>query len=121
MTIKLGVIMNAVPVLQKIAQAQLPAVTAFNLYKVTKALEVERENFEGRRMDLIKKYSNGFNKETREYTFPEENRIKFMDEINELLNVEVELNTPAVNIIDSGISISVAEIEAISFLLPEES
>ena len=120
MKVKLGEIMNAIPVLQKVAQAQLPAAIAFNLYKVTKVLEVERENFEGRRMDLIKKYSDGFNEETREYTFPEDNRAKFMKEINELLNVEVELNTPVVNLVDSGINISVAEIEAISFLLPEE-
>ena len=115
-TITLRKAISATAVLQRIAQAKMPASTSFKVYKMLKALNAETDSYEATRLQVIEKHSDGTN-EQQEYTFPnDEARNKCIDELEELLNTEISFDTYDVDLSTLDIDISPVEIEIIDFL-----
>ena len=102
--VKLSDLVNSTETLQKLAQKDFKAKLAWSIARLLKAAEVEIQNFNDARVELIKKY--GEKDENGELISDEkgnckivENFVKeFNEELNELINSEVEINANKINI-----------------------
>ena len=96
--IKINDILNSVEVLQKLSETKLKAKLAWQVGRLLKATDVEIQQFNDARMNLIKKY--GEKDENGELITDEggncrivpEHSKDFSNELNELINEEVEIN-----------------------------
>lgn len=96
--INLKDILNAKPTIEKLLGEPLPAIMAYELRKFFKIIEEEFDNFNKIKNDKIIEY--GEKKEDGTYFIDKDNKNyqKFIDEINELLDKEIEINSPKLNI-----------------------
>lgn len=97
-SVKLLDIIDAVPVLRKLAESTFSGAIAFKIARLVKACEVELQTFEESRRKIIEEYGEKDEKgelkifENQQIRVKEEYREKCAVSLNELLNTEVELN-----------------------------
>lgn len=92
-------LINAVPALQKLVREDLPLRTAYRLSKMVRKVNEELDFFKAKEVELKAKH---------EYKVP-------VQEYNELLNLEIDWDEPTITIpLDNNISLSVADIEALT-------
>ena len=104
--LKLGELLNSVEVLQKLASKELKAKPAWQTSRILKAAEKEIQEFNDTRMKLINKYGE---KDEQGELITDDNgnckiiaddTIEFSNQLNELINTEIEINSNKINIED---------------------
>jgi len=89
--------------LAELAKCKLPALTAYRLSKFMKLVAEEVATFEEVRVAKVKQYGKPDPKsETGEYLFEPKEGKKYIKEVNELLDQEVEISVPSILIQDFG-------------------
>lgn len=97
-SVKLLDIIDASPILRKLAESTFSGAVAFKIVRLIKACEAELQTFEESRHKIIKKYGekdeNGELKifDNQQIRVKEEYREICATSLNELLNTEIELN-----------------------------
>ena len=99
MRIQLLNLVNSQTSLNKIIEQDLPAVTAFRLGKLAKAVKEELASIEETRVKLIQKYGE---KEDGTWKVNKNNEVDFHKEMTALFNEEVELNCDPIKVSDLG-------------------
>lgn len=92
----LGKIVNALPVLRKLAEEKLTVKTAYWLDKALRGLESETRFFDEKRNALVQKYGTDIG--GGKWKIDEDKAEDFSREMNELLNLEVESDYKIVKI-----------------------
>lgn len=103
-TVKISDLLNSTEVLQKLAGTELKAKLAWQVGRLLKAADKEIQEFNETRMNLIKKY--GEKDDSGELITDDNGNCKilepeieeFSNELNELINSEVEINTNRIKI-----------------------
>lgn len=99
MKIKLKQILEAVEPLKILLNKELPIKASYRLGRLKSAIESELNQFDTERQKLIKKY--GREKDDGSYFVDEsdkDNYDKFLTEINQLLDVDIEINYSPIDI-----------------------
>ncbi len=118
MEINLGVIVNSIETLKKVASQPVAAKTAFKIGKVIKAINQEMEVFEETRQKLFTTYGT---EEDGQMVVSKDKQDGFMKEFDELLNSKVTVEIPKISIDDlEKINLSATEINSIEFILKDE-
>lgn len=99
-------LLNGIEILQKLSQTHLKARPSWEVSRILKATDVEIQNFNEARMNLIRRY--GEKDENGELITDSNDQCKiipeeinnFAEEFNELVNAEVEINANKVRIDD---------------------
>lgn len=97
-SVKLLDIIDASPILRKLAESTFSGAVAFKIARLIKACEIELQTFEESRRKIIEEYGekdeNGELKifDNQQIKVKEEYREKCAVSLNELLNTEIELN-----------------------------
>lgn len=119
MKIKLKNILDGLDALGTIYNQKLSGVVAHRLSKAIANVKDEIDTFNEVRDKLLKEYGSINEENPGQYTFEtEEQRIKFEEEMGELLEKEVELNVPVLSEKDiEQIQISAAELATISWII----
>jgi hypothetical protein len=104
MKIKLGEIINTKESLQNLLNTKLPIKTSFILNKLALSLNPELENYEKRRVELVKEHGEEITKEdgTTEFKVKQENIELFVEELSKLHAVEIEVDFTKLSIEDFG-------------------
>jgi lipoate-protein ligase A len=104
MKITLGQIINSKEALQNLLNTKLPIKTSFVLNKLALALNPELENYEKRRVELVKEYGEEITKEdgTTEFKVKQENLELFVEDLAKLHAVEIDLDFTKLKIEDFG-------------------
>lgn len=112
-------IVNAKPTLEKLAGLSLPIKVAYRVSKLLNAIGTEFKEFENSRIKLIQKY--GDEKADGNIEVSEENKVKFFGELNELLNEEVDINAPLLdlNAFPESCELSPAEVSVLTDFFAE--
>lgn len=125
-TVRLRNIIDGTEVLRKLAGQPLKGRTAFQVSKILKKLEEELNLFNSTRVELIKKYSkvdeNGeiIQDENGNVKLQEDKLNDFNNEIAELLNTPIEINSGKIKLIDiEDINFTPAEMMALEELIEE--
>lgn len=89
MKIKIGELVNAKPVFEKLVKCELPFHTVRALGKVIRSVSEELTLVEEKRVELVKKY--GVEDEaTKNISVPKEKMEDFTKAINEIFNTEID-------------------------------
>lgn len=107
-TVKLQDIIIAEPAFANLGKASFPAGVSYKLGKRLRAVAIEHKDFNEKRGELFKRYGEPVPVEPGATADPNRLRIKqdlesqkaFAVELNDLLNVEVELNTEKMKLAD---------------------
>ena len=125
-TVRLRNIIDGTEVLRKLAGQPLKGRTAFQVSKILKKLEEELNLFNSTRVELIKKYSkvdeNGeiIQDENGNVKLQEDKLNDFNNEIAELLNTPIEINSGKIKLVDiEDINFTPAEMMALEELIEE--
>ena len=102
--VKLSDLLNSTETLQELSKKDFKAKLAWSIARLLKAAEVEIQNFNDTRMNLIRKY--GEKDENGELISDEGGNCKiekdkvevFTNELNELINTEIEINANKIKI-----------------------
>jgi hypothetical protein len=102
--VKISDLINSTETLQKLSQQDFKAKLAWSIARLLKSAEVEIQEFNTTRMNLIKKY--GEKDENGELITDENGNCKieqnsvdaFSTELNELINTEVEINANKIKV-----------------------
>lgn len=104
MMLKTRQIIDSVKSLNHILALELPAKTGFELSRLVNNLQPTIKSYNSIYSEKIKQYGTPVldkdGKETDEYQFTKENRLKFDTEIDEVLETSVEVEVPKINIKD---------------------
>jgi hypothetical protein len=112
MTLTLQQLKLAEPSLNKLLTAELPVTVSFRLSRMIKKLAEELVFFEDSRKKLVEKY--GVTDSEGKTTVTPENQAIFIDEINQLLSVTVELPDVKITVEDlRDVKISAVEIASL--------
>ena len=115
---KTGMIVNAQPVLNQLAEAKLPMGIAFKLLKALKEVGSVMEVYEERRKEIFEKYGEP---QGDQIVVKPENQDAFTNDMNTLFNEDVEVNLPSLQLSDiESVEMSVAELATIEWLLSDE-
>lgn len=119
MKIKIGEIVNAKPVFEKLVKLELPFHTVRALGKVIKSVSEELTLVEQSRIDLVKKY--GVEDEQKNIKVPPEKMQEFTKEINEIFNTEIEFDAylTSKHLENENIKLSTQEYYLIEKLISE--
>ena len=104
--IKISQLINSTEALQKLANMQLKAKLAWNVSKLLKATDVEIQDFNETRLNLIKKYGEKdeagrlITDENDNCKIPPEKMSNFTNELTELVETEVDINANKIHIDD---------------------
>ena len=113
MNIQLKRIISAIGALGKLSATDLPLKTAYNVKKSIDLLQKEVDFFNQERKKLLEKY--GTENEDGSFTLREDTLLDAQRSMDELLNMEVAPDIPAVSIpLDDGIRLSANDIEALT-------
>lgn len=104
-------ILNAMPVLSKLSNRELPVKVSYSIAKVIKAANSELATYDTQRIKLCEQYGT-LNVEKTEYIIDETRRSEFETKGNELNNLVVELAVNPIQLSDD-IKLKAAEILAI--------
>lgn len=118
--LKMSDIINGTEALQKLSNTQLKAKLAWSVSRILKMAEVELQQFNDTRMQLIIKYGqkdeNGelITDEKGNCSIEKEHLVEFNSELNELLATEITINANKLNIEDlENINFTPSEITSI--------
>ncbi len=101
MKIKLRQITGSVEALKTLIGMKLPIAVAYNISKLIPQVDSESKFYEEKRMALVKEY--GAETEVKgNFQVTPENLSKFVEELNDVGELEVELNFNKVKISDLG-------------------
>lgn len=95
---KLINIVNSTEALNKLAEKDLPILTSFKITDILFTIEKEINNYNQQKNKLIQKY--GTTENEINYNFSDENKIKFIQELEELNNLEVDLSIEKIKLPD---------------------
>ena len=113
MNIQLKRIIGAIGALGKLSATDLPLKTAYNVKRSIDLLQKEVDFFNQERKKLLEKY--GTENEDGSFTLREDTLLDAQRSMDELLNMEVAPDIPAVSIpLDDGIRLSANDIEALT-------
>lgn len=125
--VKISELLNSTEALQKLAKMQLKARLAWNVSKLLKAADVEIQDFNETRLELIRKYGE---KDENDQLITDENgnckivtdKIdNFTAELTELAESEVEINANKVRIDDlEDINFTPADMAALETFIDFE-
>ena len=125
-TVRLRNIIDGTEVLRKLAGQPLKGRTAFQVSKILKKLEEELNLFNSTRVELIKKYSKVdennqiIQDENGNVQLQEDKLNDFNNEIAELLNTQIEINSGKIKLVDiEDINFTPAEMMALEELIEE--
>jgi len=125
-TVRLRNIIDGTEVLRKLAGQPLKGRTAFQVSKILKKLEEELNLFNSTRVELIKKYSKVdennqiIQDENGNVQLQEDKLNDFNNEIAELLNTPIEINSGKIKLVDiEDINFTPAEMMALEELIEE--
>lgn len=125
-TVRLRNIIDGTEVLRKLAGQPLKGRTAFQVSKILKKLEEELNLFNSTRVELIKKYSKVdennqiIQDENGNVQLQEDKLNDFNNEIAELLNTSIEINSGKIKLVDiEDINFTPAEMMALEELIEE--
>lgn len=93
---KLIKIVQAVDNLDKLTILELPARESFKVVNLLMEIEPHVQNYHTQRNKLLAKF--GESKDGKEYQIKAENKGKFLDELKDLENIEIELKFEKINI-----------------------
>jgi hypothetical protein len=104
---KLKQLIESVPSIQELIKEPLPVKTSFKLSTFISKMNPEIEAFDKVKKDKIIEYKGERQKdengrEINTFKIPDENVEKFSKEIKELLEQEVDIDVPDINIEDLG-------------------
>ena len=99
MKLKLSQLVNAQPALMDLASKQLIAKTAFKIGRNLKIIASEMELYEARRIALAEKYGT-LDAANNQYRFDNRAGEKFVAELNDLRETEVENNIMPIALAD---------------------
>ena len=132
-TYKMGVVYNAVPVLNKLSEANMPASTAFRIHEIINIIQPQIEAFENTRKKMIEKYGKHDDEDilvqNDDGTVDLEDRDGFYSELQTLYDTEVELKIPKMDVamLDKDIESdgkpwrpTIQDISLISFMLTDK-
>lgn len=119
MKIKLKNILDGLDALGLIYNQKLPGVVAHRLSKTITVVKDEIDTFNEVRDKLLKEHGTVSEENPDQYLFEnEEQRLKFEEEMSELLEKEIEINVPVLSEQDiEHIQISAAELATISWII----
>lgn len=93
---KLIKLVNAVDNLDKLAVLELPAKESFKVVKLLMEIEPHIQNYHTQRNKLLAKF--GESTDGKEYQIKAENKDKFIAELKDLEDIEIELKFEKINI-----------------------
>ncbi|BDQ01943.1 MAG: hypothetical protein KatS3mg036_0497 [Ignavibacterium sp.] len=112
MKIKIFKLLSALDGLKKLAERDLPAPISFNLARAFQQIDKELELFEKQRVKLLEKYA--VKQDDGSLIIPDdntENREKYLAELNQLMDCEIEIPYEPININNLGeIKLSVSDM-----------
>lgn len=101
-TYKLGVIYNGVPVLNKLAEATMPASIAFRISEIINIIQPQIEAFEDTRKKLIERYGKHGEDDSlvqnEDGTVDLEDKDGFYKELQDLYDTEVSISIPKIDV-----------------------
>jgi hypothetical protein len=109
--------------LRKLNQEQLPLKVAFKLKGISKRVEEELQKYNDLRVEALNKFGqkdsdgNLVLSENQVVQFSDEAAQGFVKEMNELLNLEVALDTISINDLSDNIKMTVEELVYLEDLL----
>ena len=114
--LSLDQLINSIEILQKLGTAEVKARVAFNISKLLRVSEIEINNFNEIRINLIKKYAK--KDESGEIIMDNEGNVTiesesveiFNKELKELIATPIELNASKINLDDLNINITPNEM-----------
>lgn len=110
---KIGEIVTALPVLQKLADEKLTLKTLYQLNHLMSMLETEIDFYNKERLKIVEEL--GRNVEGATWEVPKENMAEFTDRMGELTNFEVDAEIKPVKLPTSeNIQMSYNDIKALS-------
>jgi len=111
-------VLNAQPILDKLATMDLPLAISVKLLDPFKKASEIHQTIVNKRQVLFDKYGDK-NKETGEMSINPENKDKFTAEYTKLMETELEWDFPAINVADFGddVSLSIADVSQIDWFL----
>ena len=111
-------VLNAQPILDKLATMDLPLAVSVKLLDPFKKASEIHQTIVDKRQALFDKYGDK-NEETGEQTISAKNKDKFTAEYTELMETELAWEFPASNIADFGddVSLSSADVSQIDWFL----
>jgi|GEM_PF-5186324 len=119
MNVKLKVILEAAPVLQKVSSFSLPAKVSYNIMRNTRKIEHELKPFEETRLKLVDKFGT-VGDDGRTKVTPE-NMELFYKEVATMLEEDVDIDIRLIKINDlQDVKLSPNEIQYIEFMLEKE-
>ncbi len=92
-------IFNAMTVLQRLSNKELPVKVSYSLAKVIKAASAELATYDGQRIKLCEQYGK-LNEDGSEYEIDEARRSEFEAKADELINLAVEIDVKPVKLPD---------------------
>lgn len=118
MKINLNDVVNSVDIVKKLIEYKLPVKTSFRLMTLVKTLDAKLQTFEECRVSLVKKYGE-LNEETQQISVKPENVEEFAKEYQELLKEEFEVDFSKIGVesLPDDVSISVSELQKVSWLI----
>ena len=93
---KLIKLVNAVDNLDKLTTLELPAKESFKVVKLLMEIEPHIHNYHAQRNKLLAKF--GESEDGKEYQIKAENKDKFIKELKDLEDIEIELKFEKINI-----------------------
>lgn len=100
MQIKLGELKNAEPALNKLATAQLPIRTSFKVKKMLRSISGDLQDFEAKRIELVKKYGEANDKGDTQVK--PDNLPSFLKDMQDLSDVTINVDVDKVKLSDLG-------------------
>lgn len=104
--VKISDLVGSTEALQKLAGKELKARLAWQVARLLKAADAELQSFNDTRMELVKKYGNKdengelITDDKGNCKIPEEYVSTFSDELTELVETEIEINSNKIKIDD---------------------
>lgn len=93
---KLNKIINAINGLEYLSKLAIPAKESFKLAMLINSIEPSVNNYNKQRNNLLAKYGNSEDGKT--FTIREAEKENFIDEIEDLGNIEIDLKFEKINI-----------------------
>jgi len=111
-------VLNAQPILDKLAVMDLPLATSVKLLDPFKKASEIHQTIVAKRQALFDKYGKK-DKTTDQIVIPEKNKEKFTEEYTVLMETELDWDFPAIDIEDFGTetNLSIADVSQISWFL----
>ena len=121
-------ILNSMPILKKLSEQQMPALTAFKIMKIIKATDSQFEDFNRTKIGLVEQY--GMRGEDDNFLVDDENNIIFsntnkelyIEELQGVLEEQIDIVAQPLTLKDiENLNLSPTEIMRLDCFIKEES